>query len=152
MQIHLPLFSTDTTLINGHLGFHKTEGVVYYLLNGLPIYTHLEGDLQAFRFFISNLIARGLCKKSEIRSAFHLSIDFVNRSCRTYATQGESGFFKSENRHGYCYKLVGENLILAQKLVDENNNNCQVAKQCNVTESSIRYAIKVGHLKKKHLQ
>ena len=149
MQMRLPLFTSDVTLINNTLGFQSTEGIVYYLLNGLPIYSHVENDLQAFRFFISNLIARGLCKKTEVRAAFHLSIDFVNRSCRAYAKEGEPGFFKPENRHGYCYKLIGDNLNLAQKLLDEQKNNCEVARQCNVKESSIRYAIKEGHLKKK---
>ena len=147
--MRLPLFSSETTLINSHLGFFSTEGIVYYVLNGLPIYSHVEGDIQAFRFFISNLIARGLCKKTEIRSAFHISIDFVNRSCMTYKKEGESGFFKPENRHGYCHKLVGDNLVLAQKLLDEGKNNCEVGRQCTVKESSIRYALKQGYLKKK---
>ena len=44
-------------------------------------------------------------------------------------------------------KLVGENLALAQRLLEEGKNNCEVARQCNVTESSVRYAIKVNHLK-----
>jgi hypothetical protein len=148
MQMSLPLFTSEVTLINSNVGFQDINGIVYYYLNGLPIYSHLAGDLQAFRFFISNLIARGLCKKTHIRSAFHLSIDFVNRSCKTYEREGEAGFFKPENRHGYCYKLIGENLSLAQRLLDEKKNNCEIARQCNVTESSIRYAIKVGHLKK----
>jgi hypothetical protein len=148
MQMSLPLFTSEVTLINSNVGFQDIDGIVYYYLNGLPIYSHLEGDLQAFRFFISNLIARGLCKKTQIRAAFHLSIDFVNRSCKTYEKEGEAGFFKPENRHGYCYKLIGENLSLAQKLLDEKKNNCEIARQCNVTESSIRYAVKVGHLKK----
>lgn len=150
MQLSLPLFTSDTTLINSNIGFFSIDGIVFYLLNGLPIYSHAESDTQAFRFFISNLIARGLCKKTEIRSAFHISIDFVNRSCRTYATQGEAGFFKPENRHGYCYKLVGDNLVLAQKLLEEGNNNCEVGRQCHVKESSIRYALKKGYLKKKY--
>jgi hypothetical protein len=102
----LPLFTSEVTLINSNVGFQDIDGIVYYYLNGLPIYSHLAGDLQAFRFFISNLIARGLCKKAHIRSAFHLSIDFVNRSCKTYEREGEAGFFKPENRHGYCYKLI----------------------------------------------
>jgi hypothetical protein len=148
MQMSLPLFTSEVTLINSNVGFQDINGIVYYYLNGLPIYSHLAGDLQAFRFFISNLIARGLCKKTHIRSAFHLSIDFVNRSCKTYEREGEAVFFKPENRHGYCYKLIGENLSLAQRLLDEKKNNCEIARQCNVTESSIRYAIKVGHLKK----
>ncbi len=149
MQISLPLFSSDTTLINTNVGFFKNDGIVFYLINGLPIYSHIENDLQAFRFFTSNLIIRGLCKKTEVRRAFHISIDSINRACRTYKAEGEAGFFKPENRHGYCYKLIGDTLILAQQLIDEGKNNCEVGRQCSVSESSIRYALKVGHLKKK---
>jgi hypothetical protein len=152
MQLSLPLFTVETTLINNNLGFFNKDGIVYYLVNGLPIYSHIESDLQAFRFFISNLITRGLCKRMEVKRAFHISIDFVNRACRVYEAEGETGFFKPENRHGYCYKLIGENLVLAQKLLDEGLNNCEVGRQCKVTESSIRYAMKVGHLKKNVLQ
>jgi hypothetical protein len=148
MQLSLPLFTSDTTLINGNVGYFSKNGIVFYLLNGLPIYSHPESSIQAFRFFISNLISQGLCKKSEIRGAFHISIDFVNRSCKTYEREGESGFFKPDKRHGYCHKLVGDNLEPAQKLLGEGKNNCEVARECNVKESSIRYAIKVGHLKK----
>jgi hypothetical protein len=148
MQLSLPLFTSETTLINGNLGFFMNDGIVFYLLNGMPIYSHMEGDLQAFRFFISNLISQGLCKKAEIRKSFHVSIDYINRACRLYESEGEVGFFKPEIRHGYCHKLVGDNLILAQKLLDEHKNNCEIGRQCNVKESSIRYAIKVGHLKK----
>jgi hypothetical protein len=148
MQLTLPLFTSEITLINSNLGFFKKDDIVFYLLNGLPIYSHISGDLQAFRFFTSNLIFQGLCKKTEIRKAFHVSIDYVNRSCRLYESEGESGFFKPEIRHGYCHKLVGANLALAQKLLDEQKNNCEIGRQCNVKESSIRYAIKVGHLKK----
>ena len=149
MQMSLPLFTSDTTLINDNVGYFSSNGIVFYLMNGVPIYSHPESNIQAFRFFISNLIARGLCKKTEIRRAFHISIDFVNRSCKTYKEEGEPGFFKPENRHGHCHKLVGENLVLAQRLLEEGKNNCEVARQCNVTESTIRYAIKVNHLKKR---
>jgi len=149
MQFRLPLFTTDVTLINTNVGTFNDNGIIYYLLNGLPIYSHRENDLSAFRFFISNLVKRGLCKKAEIKNAFHITIDYINRSCKTYEKEGEAGFFKPENRHGHCYKLVGDNLVLAQRLLDEGKNNCQTARQCHVKESSIRYAIKQGHLKKK---
>lgn len=149
MQLVLPLFTAETTLINSNVGFFIKGGVVFYVINGLPVYSHVESDLQAFRFFVSNLIVRGLCKRVEIQRAFHVSIDYVNRACRVYEREGESGFFKPENRHGHCHKLVGDNLVLAQKLIDGGKNNCEVGRLCNVTESSIRYALKVGHLKKK---
>ena len=149
MQMLLPLFTQDVTLINHRLGVFEKEGIVYYLLGGLPIYSHGKDDLQSFRFFISNLIHQGLCRKSEIRDAFHITIDYVNRSYRLYNKEGEAGFFKPENRHGYCYKLIGEKLETAQRCLDEGKSNSATAREVNVVESAIRYAIKQGRLKKK---
>lgn len=148
MQLNLPLFTSDVTLINDNLGFCSRDGIVYYLLNGMPIFSHHESDLQAFRFFISNLISQGLCSKSEIQKSFHVTIDFVNRAYRIYKEEGEVGFFKPEKRHGHCHKLIGDRLILAQKLLDQGENNSETGRQCGVQESSIRYAIRRGYLKK----
>jgi hypothetical protein len=149
MQLTLPLFSPDHTLISPNVAFNSQDGIVFYHVGGLPIYSHKESDLQAFRFFTSNLVHRSLCKKTEIAQAFHITIDQVNRACKIFETEGESGFFKSENRHGHCHKLVGENLVEAQRLLDEGQNNVAIGKACNVRESAIRYAIKKGYLKKK---
>lgn len=152
MQLTLPLFSSDVTLVSPNVGVYSADGIVCFLLNGLPIYSHKEGDVQAFRFFTSNLIDKGLCTKTEIKKAFHITIDQVNRACKIFQTEGESGFFKPENRHGHCHKLVGENLVLAQRLIDEGLSNVQIGKACNVRESAIRYSIKQGYLKKKFLE
>lgn len=148
MQFRLPLFPSATKLINNSVGVFEKDGIVFYLLNGLPVYSHKQDDLQAFRFFTSNLINQGLCKKAEIRDAFHVTIDYVNRAYKLFEKEGESGFFKPENRHGYCYKLIGDNLLKAQQLLDEGENNCVIARSCQVGESAIRYALKKGYLKK----
>lgn len=149
MQLTLPLFSSDVTLISQNVGVYNQAGIVFFLINGLPVYSHKEGDLQAFRFFTSNLVSKGLCKKTEIMRAFHITIDQVNRACKIFETEGESGFFKAENRHGHCHKLIGENLVEAQRLLDMGQSNVSIGKACNVAESAVRYSIKQGYLKKK---
>jgi hypothetical protein len=149
MQLVLPLFSSDVTMISQSVGFNSQEGIVTYFINGVPMYSHTEGDLQAFRFFTSNLVAKNLCRKTEIMRAFHITIDQVNRALNIFKTEGDSGFFKPENRHGHCHKLIGENLATAQRLLDEGKSNVAVGKACNVAESAVRYSIKKGYLKKK---
>ena len=149
MQLSLPFFTADTTLITSILGVFVKNKIVYYLLNGLPIYSHKEGDQQAFRFFTANLVHIGLCRKTDIMRTFSITIDQVNRACKLLELEGESGFFKPENRHGHCHKLVGENHALAQKLLDEGKSNCEVGRQCHVRESAVRYSISKGYLKKK---
>ena len=151
MQLRLPLFPSGTKLISPCVGVYVQDGLVQYIVNGLPVYAHGKDDLQAFRFFFSNLISHGLCTKAEVRKAFFITEDYVNRAYRLFKTEGEAGFFKPENRHGYCYKLVGDNLAKAQQLLDEGRNQSATATAVGVTESTIRYAIKMGYLKKKLL-
>jgi hypothetical protein len=64
-----------------------------------------------------------LGKLYKTQIAFHITIDQVNRACKIFETEGESGFFKSENSHGHCHKLVGENLVEAQRLLDEGQKS-----------------------------
>lgn len=135
-------------MISDCVGFYERDGMVQYIVNGLPVYTHDKDDLQAFRFFFSNLIHQGLCTQTEVRNAFCVTIDYVSRAYVLYKKEGEAGFFKPENRHGYCYKLIGAALIKAQQLLDNGCSQCAVARSVGVTESAIRYAIKTGNLKK----
>ena len=151
MQLQLPLFPSGTKLISPCVGVYKQDGLVQYIVNGLPVYAHGKDDLQAFRFFFSNLISHGLCTKTEVRKAFCITEDYVNRAYRLFKNEGEAGFFKPENRHGYCYKLVGDNLVKAQQLLDEGRNQSATAAAVGVSESAIRYAIKMGYLEKKQL-
>jgi hypothetical protein len=149
MQLQLPIFPVGTTMISACVGVYEQGGTVQYIINGLPVYAHGKDDLQAFRFFFCNLIHQGLCTKVQVRRAFGVTEDFVNRAWRLYQSEGEAGFFKPENRHGYCYKLIGDNLIKAQSLLDEGHSNSATARQVGVSESAIRYAVKSGYLKKK---
>ena len=148
MQLQLPIFPAETTLVSNCVGVYERNGLVQYIVNGMPVYSHTKEDYQAFRFIFCNLIRQGLCRKTEIRKSFHVTIDYINRAWRTYENEGEAGFFKPENRHGYCYKLVGETLEKAQQLLDSGNSNSAIARQVGVVESAIRYAIKKGNLKK----
>ena len=63
MQILLPLFSSDTVLINNYLGVFARDDTVYYLHSGMPIYTHEKEDLKSFRYITSQLIDAGRCTK-----------------------------------------------------------------------------------------
>ena len=105
-QLLLPLFPSDTKMINLILGVREQSGTVYYLLNGMPIYSHEVEDLHKFRFITSNLILQGLCKNKEIVDAFHVSSDSVRRWKKLLDEQGEGAFFKEEARHGRPHKLV----------------------------------------------
>ena len=149
MQLSLPIFHRSVRLITPSLGFFEQDGIVTYLHYGAPIYSHVSSDLRSFRFITAKFADQGLCKGTEIVRAFGVSIDSVRRSLRKLRSEGEVGFFGPDSRHGHSHKLVGENLVLAQKHLDTGHSNSSVARELGITEGAVRYAIKVGKLKKK---
>ena len=70
-QLLLPLFPMDTEYITPILGVHIKDDIVYYLLSGLPIYSHEKFDIDKFRYITSHLILQGLCKNRDIVNRFN---------------------------------------------------------------------------------
>jgi len=60
------------------------------------------------------------------------SIDYINHAWLTYQRAGEDGFFKPENRLGYCYKLIGERLKKIRPLPDNGKSNPATAREVGV--------------------
>jgi hypothetical protein len=134
MQLQLPIFPQDTKLINPILGVYERAGIVQYLLNGMPMYSHAKDDIQAFRFITSNCIHLGLCRKVDIQRAFGVSDDSVGRAYKRY-------------RHAHI--ITGEVRIRIQAKLDQGQSNNSIAKEEGIRESAIRYALQEGYLKKK---
>ena len=44
MRLLLPIFLRDTTMINSHVGVYEQEGLVHYLVSGLPVYSYLKAE------------------------------------------------------------------------------------------------------------
>ena len=149
MQLQFPFFPREARLINEHLGVYEKDGLVQYILNGLPFYSHGKEDINAFRFITSNLIHHGLCRKVEIERFFSVSEDSVSRAYKKYLEQGEEGFFGDDARHGHAHKILADRRVRIQKKLDKGQSVNSIAKEEGVVESAIRYAIKKGYLKKK---
>lgn len=148
-QLLLPLFPEDTKMLTPVLSVREKGGTVYYLLSGMPIYSHEKEDLNKFRFITSNFILQGLCKNVDIVRVFHVSTDSVRRWKKRLEEEGEEIFFKQEQRHGRSHKLVPGVLERIQQKLDKGHSAYSIAKEENISEGSIRYAIGQGRLKKK---
>ena|SRR6266542_2853949 len=148
MQLQLPLFPAGATMISDCLGVYEKDGLVQYIVNGLPVYAHPSDDLKAFRYITSNFIHQGLCRKTDIQRCFHVSEDSVQRSYKKFVEQKEAGFFSDDARKGTAYKITGECRIRIQHKLDKGQSVNSIAKEEGVQESAIRYGIKQGYLKK----
>lgn len=148
MQLKLPLFPAGTTLISDCLGVYLKEGIVQYIVNGLPVYAHAKDDLKAFRYITSNFIYQGLCRKTEVERCFHVSEDSVQRAYKKFLEKGEAGFFGDDARRGTAHKITGDCRLRIQSKLDKGQSVNSIAKQEGVAEAAIRYGVKQGYLKK----
>ena len=80
LQLLLPLFPVEATLINNLVGVQQKEETVYYFNGSMPIFMHIESDLDSFRYITSQLIVNGVCKQKEIVNCFGVSDISVKRS------------------------------------------------------------------------
>ena len=151
MQLTLPIFPSGSILISDCLGVMSHGKIVQYIANGLPVYQHGEEDIDSFRFAISNFITLGLCKKTEVMQAFHVSESFVQRACKKAVSEGAPGFFSKDNRKGSNHVIVESVRQQLQELLDKGRSVNGMSKQFGLNESTIRYQIKQGYLKKKQV-
>lgn len=152
MQLQLPLFPKEAKMVSDILGVYEKEGIIQYIVNGLPVYCHAKDDLSAFRFITSNFIHQKLCRKVDIERCFHVSEDAVQRSYKKFIEKGEAGFFGDDARKGTAHKLVGERRQRIQAKLDKGQSVNSIAKEEGVRESAIRYAVKQGYLKKNQIK
>ncbi len=145
MQLHLPLFPKDARLINDHVGVYEKNGIIQYIVNGMPIYSHAKDDINSFRFITSNFIEQGLCRKVDIERFFNVSEDSVYRYHKKFKEEGEEGFFGIDARRGKAHKIFGDRRIRIQSKLDKGQSVNSIAKEEGLQESAIRYAIKQGY-------
>jgi hypothetical protein len=149
MQLKLPIFPQGTQMVSDQLGVYIQDGLVQYIINGLPAYSHALSDLNSFRYITSNFIHQGLCRKVDVQRAFGLSDDSVGRAYKKFIEEGADGFFGTDARKGRAYKITGELRLRIQSKLDKGQSNYSIAKEEGVRESAIRYGLKQGYLIKK---
>lgn len=152
MQLLLPIFPRETTLITPTLGVFEKDGFVIYIHSGDPIGNHHKDNLKAFRYMTARLIDIGLCRQSDIIRTFNVSEDSVRESLKLYQSKGEEGFFGVNQKQRVCHKMLPDRLARIQKMLDNGISNYAIAKKELISEGTIRYSIKEGKLKKTSAQ
>lgn len=98
LQLLLPLFPVEATLINNLVGVQMKEGTVYYFNGSMPIFMHRQSDIDSFRYITSQLIVNGACKQKEIVDCFGVSDISVKRWVKRYKESKELGAFVSKKK------------------------------------------------------
>lgn len=149
MQMQMPFYPSSTKLINPTLGFYESNGLVQYLHLGSPIFCHKKDDVSTYRFICGSLVYNGLCTISELAKALGVKKRNIERYAQAIRENGTSHFFQKEDRRGQCHKMTPDIVDKAQDLLDSGISQLKTAKELGVSESSIRYHLGKGTLKKK---
>jgi transposase len=144
-QTLLPVYPSDAIPINDIISFCKRDGSIYYFHGSLPIFTHAENDLKAFRMFTSQLAVNGTCKQAEIVRAFGISSISMKRHVKKFRTGGSNAFF-APHRKRQPRVLTPEVLKRAQELLAEGQPRSAVAKELDVKLDTLNKAVRAGRL------
>ena len=68
MQALIPVYPTDTKMINTKIGIQIIHGKTIYFNSDVPIYRHDKDDYQSFRYITSQMIALKTIRQAEIIS------------------------------------------------------------------------------------
>lgn len=151
MQMQLPIFPANTQMLSNTWGVFEKDNFVYYLHNGSPVHIHSKSDLNTYRYVTASLVVNHSCSPSELSKVFGVGSHNFERYARKLRKGGAEAFFSPDDRRGKCYQMTDEKIKEAQRLLDTGLSNVKTANKLGVKESTIRYHIKKGTLKKKHL-
>ncbi|MEO7050008.1 MAG: helix-turn-helix domain-containing protein [Ferruginibacter sp.] len=98
LQVLLPLFPAEATMVNNLIGVQKKDKTVYYFNGSMPIFNHNESDIDSFRFITSQLIINGVCKQKEIVKCFGVSDISIKRWVKRYRESKGLGDFVSKKK------------------------------------------------------
>lgn len=141
-------------MINSFVGFCLKDDFVYYMHNGSVIHCHHKDDRNSYRFALANLVVSNLCKCSELSRALGINVKNVQRYANSLRENGASWFFNRVDNRGQCYRFTPQIKEEAQELLNQGYSNKATGEKLGINESTIRYHIENGDLKKKprHLQ
>jgi hypothetical protein len=145
-QVQLPLFPAGTTQLNESLAVECRDGQVTYFNGHLPVFTHAQDDLAAFRLFTSQLVVNGSASQGDIRRAFGVPKVAVQRAVDRYRAGGAGAFFVAPKpRMGR--KLTPEVSGHVQGLLDQGQAVPAISRQTGVLANTIHKAIRAGRLR-----
>jgi hypothetical protein len=144
-QTLLPVYPSDAKPINNVISFCRRDGSIYYFHGALPVFTHDEQDVKAFRMFTSQLVVNGNCKQAEIVRAFGISAISMKRYVKKFRAEGSKAFFTPHKKR-QPRVLTAEVLQRAQGLLSEGQLRPAVAKTLGLKPDTLTKAVRAGRL------
>ncbi|MCK5537706.1 MAG: hypothetical protein KAI79_12840 [Bacteroidales bacterium] len=150
--MQLPIFPQSSKLLSATWGVFEKDNFVYYLHNGSPVHIHEKSDLNTYRYVTATLIVNHACSGTRLEKVFGVARINFYRYAKRLREKGPDSFFKTKDRRGQCHKMTPDKIKQAQEYLDLGLSQLKTAKKIKVNETSIRYHLKKGNLKKKTIK
>lgn len=144
-QLQLPMFPVGVTSVTSDLSFQKEAGTITYFYGSLPIFSHLEDDIQSFRMITAQFCVNGHTRQADIVRAFGLPKISVKRAVNRYRTEGPKGFYQKKKGRGPSV-LTPSVLAQVQQCLDEDTDVADIALQLDIKADTLSKAIRAGRL------
>lgn len=144
-QMLLPMFPGEATSINPLLGFCRKDDMVYYFNGMMPIFSHADSDLNAFRLITSQLVVNEVATQKDIVDAFGVSPISVKRYVKIYRQEGAGGFFKPRKGRGSAV-LTSEVLVKIQGYLNEGRTVRRICDEMGLKADTVNKAIRDGRI------
>lgn len=141
-------YPTKRTSVGKFIEVEINNNNVNYSISNTVFFSHDKSDIITFKHFVCRVYLLGLSKQVEIYQTFNLEPITIKRWIKEYYENSHKIFNEKKN-HGHSYKLISKVLERIQAQIDNGLPYVHIAKKENISESSIRYAIKNGKLKKR---
>ncbi len=146
-QLQLPIFSFGVTPITSLLAFIKEDKNITYFNGSLPVFSHLENDIDSFRMITAQFCVNGHTQQMDIVRAFGVTSISVKRSVKLYREEGARGFYKQKNTRGAAI-LTHSVIEQVQQLLSEHEEVAGIASKLNIKADTLSKAIRAGRLHK----
>jgi transposase len=141
------MFSFGVTPITSLLAFIKEDKNITYFNGSLPVFSHLENDIDSFRMITAQFCVNGHTQQMDIVRAFGVTSISVKRSVKRYREEGARGFYKQKNTRGAAI-LTHSVIEQVQQLLSEHEEVADIASKLNIKADTLSKAIRAGRLHK----
>jgi transposase-like protein len=141
------MFSFGVTPITSLLAFIKEDKNITYFNGSLPVFSHLENDIDSFRMITAQFCVNGHTQQMDIVRAFGVTSISVKRSVKLYREEGARGFYKQKNTRGAAI-LTHSVIEQVQQLLSEHEEVADIASKLNIKADTLSKAIRAGRLHK----
>lgn len=145
-QLRLPSQPARAEPINSVLAVVREGDEVAYFASGVPVFVHGKDDVTGQRLAAVQMMELGLARQDELSAALHVNRTTLYRQNRKVKAEGVLGVVDSKRGPQGPHRFTRAKREQAQRLLAQGHSIRQTGQQVEVSESTIRRALRAGDL------